>query len=131
VPPPVTPSDDPRNVNQRYLDFAPKGINARWTWTRADGTGVGFVDMERGWMLNHEDLAAANISLISGLSQDFHGHGTAVLGEVVGVDNTLGGVGIAPNASARVVSQWRNASTYNTAEANKPSIPLHLGPRVD
>jgi hypothetical protein len=117
APPPVYSSDDPRNIDQHYQDAAPTGIDVRWAWTQADGTGVGFVDMERGWTLNHEDLVAAGISVISGISNDYTGHGTAVLGEVVMVDNTIGGVGIAPYASARVVSQWRNASTYNTAEA--------------
>lgn len=117
TPPPLNPSDDPRNTNQGYLDAAPPGINARWAWGRVDGSGVGFVDLEQGWTLNHEDLAAANVTIISGVSQAYHGHGTAVLGEVVAVDNTLGGVGIAPGATARVVSQWRTAATYNTAEA--------------
>ena len=117
TPPPVHPSDDPRNANQGYLDAAPGGINARWAWARLDGSGVGFVDLERGWTLSHEDLAAAGITLISGVSQDYHGHGTAVLGEVAGVDNLLGGVGIAPRATTRVVSQWRTTSSYNTAEA--------------
>jgi len=117
MPPPLNPSDDPRNANQGYLDAAPSGINARWVWGSSDGSGVGFVDLERGWTLNHEDLAAANITVISGVSQDFHGHGTAVLGEVVAVDNNIGGIGIAPGATTRVVSQWRTASTYNTAEA--------------
>jgi subtilisin family serine protease len=82
-----------------------------------DGAGIRFIDLERGWTLNHEDLAAAGITIMSGVNQDFHGHGTAVLGEVVAVDNTRGGVGIAPGATGRVVSQWRNASTYNTAAA--------------
>lgn len=117
TPPPVSPSDDPRNANQGYLDAAPEGVSARWAWGRVDGSGIGFVDLERGWTLNHEDLNAAGITIISGVSQDYHGHGTAVLGEVVGVDNVVGGVGIAPAANARVVSQWRNAFTYNTAEA--------------
>ena len=119
VAPPLDPSDDPRSGNQRYLDAAPGGIDARWAWTntQTDGSSLGFVDLERGWTLNHEDLAAANITVISGLSRDYHGHGTAVLGEVVAVDNTRGGIGIAPHAHARVVSQWRTASTYNTAEA--------------
>ena len=44
------------------------------------------------------------------MSQAYHGHGTAVLGEVVAVDNTRGGVGIAPAASARVVSQCRTST---------------------
>ena len=117
VPPPVFAIDDPRSVNQDYLDAAPGGIDARWAWQYADGSGVRFVDLERGWTLNHEDLAGANITLISGLNQDWHGHGTAVLGEVVAVDNMRGGVGIAPGATARVVSQWRTATNYNTAAA--------------
>ncbi len=117
VPPPVFAIDDPRSANQDYLDAAPNGIDARWAWQYADGAGVGFVDLERGWTLNHEDLAGANITLISGVNQDWHGHGTAVLGEVVAVDNMRGGVGIAPRATARVVSQWRTATNYNTAAA--------------
>jgi len=117
VPPPVNPSDDPRNVNQNYEDAAPTGIDARFAWGYADGSGIGFVDCEQGWTLNHEDLAAAGISIISGVNSSYTGHGTSVLGEVVAVDNAIGDVGIAPHASARVVSQFRTASTYNTAEA--------------
>lgn len=117
IPPPVTPGDDPRNANQGYLDAAPDGIDARWAWSLTDGLGIGFVDLERGWTLNHEDLAAAGITVISGLNQDFHGHGTSVLGEVAAVDNMLGGVGIAPQCQCRVVSQWRTATNYNTAAA--------------
>jgi hypothetical protein len=117
TPPPLNPSDDPRSTNQGYLDAAPAGINARAVWPAADGSGIGFVDLERGWTLNHEDLAAANISIISGVNQDYHGHGTAVLGEVSAVDNARGGIGIAPGVTTRVVSQWRTTNTYNTAEA--------------
>lgn len=117
VPPPVAAADDPRSINQGYLDAAPEGIDARWAWALTDGAGVGFVDLEQGWSLDHEDLAGAGISIISGVNQDYHGHGTAVLGEVVAVDNRLGGVGIAPGASCRVVSQYRTATSYNTAAA--------------
>jgi hypothetical protein len=119
VPPPqVNAADDPRQANQGYEDAAPNGIDAEFAWTIAggDGAGIGFVDLERGWTLNHEDLAAAGITLISGTNQDFFGHGTAVLGEVCGVDNNLGIVGIAPACAARVVSQWQPGG-YNTAGA--------------
>lgn len=51
------------------------------------------------------------------MSQAYHGHGTAVLGEVLADDNTKGGVGIAPGASARVVSQVRTSTSYSTAAA--------------
>ena len=106
-PPPVSASDDPRSASQGYLDAAPNGIDARYAWTVSggDGAGVGFVDLEQGWNLNHEDLAANNITLISGNNNDYFSHGTSVLGEVLMVDNNLGGIGIAPNASGRVVSQ--------------------------
>jgi hypothetical protein len=117
--------DDPRSTNQGYLDAAPDGIDAEYAWPRpgglgfngGDGTGIGFVDMEQGWTLNHEDLAAAGITIISGVSQAYFGHGTAVLGEVAAVDNTLGCVGISPAVGARVVSQYRTATTYSTAGA--------------
>lgn len=117
TPPPVNPGDDPRSGDQGYLDAAPNGIDARWAWDVTDGGGIGFVDLEQGWVLDHEDLDDAGITIISGVSNAYHGHGTAVLGEVVAVDNARGGVGIAPECSARVVSQWRTSSTYSTAEA--------------
>jgi serine protease len=119
-PPPVNPADDPRSGNQGYLDAAPNGIDARYAWgfPGGDGSGIGFVDMEQGWNLNHEDLAAAAITLLpGGLSLFYFEHGTSVLGEVLMVDNAVGGVGIAPAASGRVVSQHRTSGSYNTADA--------------
>lgn len=118
-PPPVNASDDPRNTNQGYEDAAPNGIDARYAWgfTGGDGDGIGFVDMEQGWNLNHQDLAAGGITIISGINNAYFYHGTSVLGEVLMVDNTIGGVGIAPSASGRVVSQQRTAASYNTADA--------------
>lgn len=117
-PPQVNPTDDPRQANQGYEDAAPNGINAEFAWTvaGADGAGVGFVDMEQGWTLTHEDLTAAAITLISGTNQAYFGHGTAVLGEVCGVDNALGVVGITPACTARVVSQYQ-PNGYSTAAA--------------
>jgi hypothetical protein len=117
TPPPVNPADDPLSGSEGYLNAAPTGLDARYAWTSADGGGIGFVDVEQGWTLNHEDLTAAGITLISGVNQAYPGHGTAVLGEVLAVDNTVGGIGIAPNVHARVVSQFRTTIDYNTAEA--------------
>lgn len=119
VEPPINAANDPRFSGQGYLMAAPQGIDARYAWTQpgGDGLGVLFVDLEQGWALNHEDLVAVQISLISGMNRDYIGHGTSVLGEVVAVDNGVGGVGIAPQAWAQVVSQWRNDGSYNTAAA--------------
>jgi hypothetical protein len=108
-PPPVNPKDDKLNLKQHYQDAAPNGIDARYAWgfTGGDGGGIGFIDVEQGWNLDHEDLKDAKITVISGINQMCHSHGTAVLGEVLMVDNNKGGVGIAPSAKGRVISQWR------------------------
>lgn len=120
APPPaiINPSDDPRSSNQGYLNAAPTGIDARYAWAfpGGDAAGVGFVDLEQGWNLEHEDLVAAKVTLISGSSFAYFDHGTSVLGEVLMSDNMLGGVGIAPGAIGRVVSQWQ-PNGYNTPGA--------------
>ena len=119
VPPPVTPADDPRSGNQGYLDSAPDGIDAEYAWGFAggDGAGQGLVDLEWGWTLNHEDLAAHGITIISGLNNSFFFHGTGVLGEVAALDNTLGCVGITPAlGSIRCVGQWLTGGGYSTSQ---------------
>lgn len=124
TPPPVNPGNNPLSGNQGYQAAAPIGIDAHWAWSVADGSGVDFVDLEQGWTLNHEDLIAAGIGIISGVNQAYPGHGTAVLGEVVGVDNTIGVVGIAPSARTRVVSQYRTATNYQTADAIRSAMSV-------
>jgi len=118
-PPPSSPKKDPRNLDQCYQDPAPKGIDARYAWGFAggDGAGIGFVDLEQGWNLNHADLKDANITIISGMNKESYPHGTEVLGGVLMVENTKGGKGIAPSATGRVISQWRPDGTSNIADA--------------
>jgi hypothetical protein len=108
-PPPVSFANDPRSRKELYQGPAPDGIDARYAWgfTGSDGAGVGFVDLEQGWNLNHQDLRGAAITIISGVNYMCRSHGTSVLGEVLMVDNTIGGVGVAPSAKGRVVSLWR------------------------
>jgi serine protease len=115
--PAVNASDNGYAVYQEYLDQAQLGIDARWAWAQAngEGAGVGFVDLERGWNLNHEDLIAKTPSLIFNDNIDdvidVRDHGTAVLGIVGGVDNKKGIVGVAPGVtSVRVVSEYEAAS---------------------
>jgi subtilase family protein len=120
-PPPVNP-DDERNPEQHYQDAAPNGIDARYAWgfTGGDGAGIGFVDLEQGWNLDHEDLKDAKITIISGLNKECHSHGTSVLGEVLMVDNKKGGVGVAPSAKGRVISLWQT-----DAGASDDSLPTY------
>ena len=112
--PAVTP--DPLTPNQGYLDPAPAGIDARYAWSiGVEGTGMGFVDLERAWLDQHEDLKGAPAPTLV-----FHDnypdaketyHGTAVLGVVAAKDNGLGIVGVAPSvASVQMVSLYDQAS---------------------
>jgi hypothetical protein len=126
-PPAPNPADDPRSVNQGYLDPAPDGIDAEFAWgvPGGDGQGQGLVDLEWGWTLNHEDLAALGATLISGLNHSYFFHGTGVLGEVAAVDNALGCIGITPAlGSVRVVGQWRMGGGYSTSEAIVDAIAV-------
>lgn len=121
----VDASDDTYAAQQGYLDAAPDGIDARWAWTQpnGEGAGVGVIDVEQGWFLNHEDYATKSPTLIFGTNLDGVGtykgnHGTAVLGEVIGDDNALGIVGIAPSVSSvRCSSHYDGVVNGNTADA--------------
>jgi hypothetical protein len=111
----VSPASDPavtgtgnplfKNGQQGYLSAAPDGIDAPAAWSKnADGTGLSVIDIEQGWFLAHQDLPQT-IKLLEGTNQsDSFPHGAAVLGEMVGIDNTVGMVGIAPQATAQVIS---------------------------
>lgn len=103
----VNAADDPRSASQGYLDPSPDGIDAEYAWSipGGDGAGVKFIDLERGWTLDHEDLVAHGATMLGGTVYAFsRHHGTAVLGEVCASDNALGCVGIVPNADVDVVS---------------------------
>ncbi len=116
----VNPYDEPRLTRQGYLEPAPLGINAPYAWSinGGDGKGTTFVDMEYGWLLSHEDLMNQKIELMSGQNKsEHHDHGTSVLGIVSAEDNNIGGIGIAPKAKVKVVSQIRDNGNYNTADA--------------
>ena len=109
--PVVTAGDDPYNAQQDYQDAAPDGIDARWMWTQpnGEGAGIGVVDVEGGWRVTHEDLAGKAPTLINGVQwAAWEDHGTAVLGEILAIDNTAGVVGCAP-----AITSIRMSSIYD------------------
>jgi len=104
--PPVTPNFTAR---QLYLDAAPGGIDARYAWTLTGGKGDGIriVDVEGAWRFTHEDLRINQGGVIAGTpSTDigWRNHGTAVVGEFGGDENTFSITGICPNANTRAIS---------------------------
>ncbi len=116
TPPPFNPSDDPMYSTQRYLAPAPQGIEVAAAWKRgAFGANVAFIDVEQGWELVHQDLAARNIPLLAGKNAAYFDHGTAVLGVIAMVDNGIGGVGLCPAIQQiGVVSQHFGPNQYRT-----------------
>lgn len=136
---PVNPADDPHSSKQNYLDPAQTGIDARWVWTQPYGDGVGmhFIDLEQGWLLGHEDLPSPSPPILNdnhdGIGSYVGNHGAAVLGEVAGVDNNKGIVGIAPNvASVRTVSWWKatDPHCYHISDAIMAAVAANPLPHV-
>lgn len=98
--PPPTPNFE---SFQGYLDPAPLGIDARYSWTQPGGRGQGvrIVDVEGAWKTTHEDLPP--LFYQGGVQTTIPGwlqHGTAVLGEMVAPNNGYGVTGIANLAQA-------------------------------
>ncbi|HWT25776.1 MAG TPA: S8 family serine peptidase [Solirubrobacteraceae bacterium] len=126
----VVGTTNPRFAEQRYLEAAPTGIGVAAAWARgADGSGVSLIDIELGWFLAHEDLPRG-IALLAGVNEpSSHFHGTAVLGEIVGVDNGVGVVGIAPGCTANVISWAERAGVRRRCRIAEAigSAALRLG----
>lgn len=130
-PPSVMVNSNPLTVYQQYLNAAPVGIDARYAWRFPGGDGSGkvkFIDIEQGWIMNHEDLKINRLPC-TGINHYKHeDHGAAVLGVIMMLNNEIGGMGITPNTNGYVVSQWRSDGTFNTADAIMVAIErLHFG----
>jgi len=110
VPPPVPPNF--QNL-QGYINPATDGIDASYAWTLPGGTGtnVTICDLEYSWNLNHQDLPPSIATWIpTGFTAsdpyDDNNHGTAVLGELVSLNNGWGTTGLAYGATAVVAPTY-------------------------
>lgn len=91
---------------QGYRKPSPKGIgvfNPRRV-KGGDGRHVTIADVEYSWQLNHEDLKIPESAYAGRPGKDPFNtdHGTAVLGELVGIDNAIGVTGLVPAAGIRL-----------------------------
>ncbi|MBN9086234.1 MAG: S8 family serine peptidase [Reyranella sp.] len=110
APPPAPGTATPDfSAMQGYLNASPDGVDARWAWSQPGGRGdgVSIIDIEGGWCFDHEDLQHSVDGLVGGTALSdplWRDHGTAVLSEIVGDDNGMGVIGIAPNARVAAIS---------------------------
>ncbi len=118
-PPGVFPANNPLAGAQGYLAAADVGIDAAAAWNRGSaGEQVRLIDVEQGWVYVHDDLNLATTQPLDGLNFRREDHGLAVLGVLNAVDNTLGIVGVAPQALAiQTVSEWNQRRRLNLAGA--------------
>lgn len=99
----VNAGPNPGEINQTYHLPAPDGIDAQFAWTVPGGDGADqtFADVElSAIMLDHEDLVNQNISILPSNTYNVGNpyHGTEGIGVICAADNTVGGIGIVPNA---------------------------------
>jgi len=98
---PAVPGGTPDFTDlQDYLYDTPIGLDAPSAWAVAGGRGAGmkFIDVELGWDHEHEDFDPEALFYQGGADNGGSDHGTAVLGEVVGVANEFGITGFASEA---------------------------------
>jgi len=123
-PPPATTPNF--TGNQGYLNAAPGGIDALFSWTipQGNGSGVKIYDVEYSWNQTHEDLSKANgipLLLTSGDSTvdpfNDNNHGTAVLGELVADHDTKGVTGISWGSTISLAPANTANLGYNPANA--------------
>jgi hypothetical protein len=112
---------------QGYLGPAPGGVDAQYAWTKSGGKGIGIkmIDIEGAWNFSHEDMVQNQSGLAGGtLNPDvgWRNHGTAVLGEVGGDENTLGITGIAPQCNQRGYSIFGTGNAFHLAMKNAADL---------
>jgi hypothetical protein len=124
-----TPTTFNLEAQQTYLDvppntaaFAgtgapllPSGIDVRFAWGVPGGTGnlATVIDVESGFLFDHEDLPAISTWGLNIYEQD---HGAAVLSIIAGCRSNHGVTGIAHHAAVRHFSPNQGAS-WSTAAA--------------
>ena len=95
----VIGTGNPKFAAQRHLT----AMNVPAAWRRnADGSGTNYIDIELGWLPDHEDLPLLTLLGGQNLLSSF-GHGTAVRGVIQAIDNLTGVVGIAPETNGRFI----------------------------
>lgn len=123
-PPPPMPPDF--TDLQGYIDDAPKGTGAEtaWAWPGGKGHTVSVIDIEYAFNDDHMDLPPVEVVGPTPVDPfNDNNHGTAVLGEMVSIDNGFGTTGGVPDAApmftpANTGAGWDVASAVVIATQN-------------
>jgi len=105
---------------REYLGPAPIGINAKYAWGIKGGkgsSGVKFIDIEQGWILDSNIINAKVLPLTGINNPDFNDHGAAVLSVIMRKGAGKKGAGITPDVNGYIISQWRPGGEPNDTDA--------------
>jgi hypothetical protein len=126
APPPtdVAPATPDFTASQGYLGPDP-GVNAERVHAMGlRGAGVRLSDCEYGWITAHEDLVDKPMTVEAGVvispavaAYGYDHHGTAVLGEVVGVHNGYGVDGLAPDVEVGLYPELLEGGLWRRPDA--------------
>ena len=104
---------------QDYLYDTPVGLDAPSAWAQTGGRGLGmrFIDVELWWTWTHEEFSGLRQFYRGGIGDDqYVDHGTAVLGEIIGMENGFGITGFANQTSwgtvGITVDEWPTVPHY-------------------
>jgi subtilisin family serine protease len=135
--------------NRQVVPYGVDLVNAPDFWDRygTKGGGVKVCVIDTGLRATHEDIKDLELSgsdgnnVISEWYEDGNSHGTHVTGTIAGVDNNIGVVGVAPEASIHVVRVFNDNGQFTAsslvvamnacASANAKIISMSLGGPVD
>lgn len=113
---------------QGYVNAAPTGIGTGTLGSLAGitGSGIRVVDIEYSWQRDHEDLQLASnrvINVGAPAVDPFNStdHGTAVMGQLVGLQNSFGVTGIVHQATGMMAGA-NTTQGYNLAQAIMASV---------
>lgn len=95
----------------------------------ADGAGTRYVDVEFGWVLDHEDLELGAEAVVpTGTAQnpfpDQGSHGSAVLGLLSARANAYGLTGLVPAAQARVAAAYTTERFWDVGYAIEQALAV-------
>jgi len=110
----------PIACNQGYLYNAPEGIGVSHAWKRKGGRGdssIKFVDIEQGWLFDHESLNLQRIPDTGINYSPARDHGAGVMGIIMMRDGGSGGIGITPQVKGSVMSLYRPDGIFNIPDA--------------
>lgn len=121
--------DEPVKVKSQVVDWGVKAVGSSSVWENGlTGKGVKVAILDTGVNANHPDL-----KVVSGQSfvsytdsyQDDNGHGTHVAGIIAALNNSIGIVGVAPEASiyaAKVLDENGDGFTSDVVKAIEWSL---------